>query len=266
MKLRVQMYTKGKSKLFALIVCCALAAVSFNAASEDIDIFVANPTGKGGNPNLLIILDNTTNWVGQNQHWPNKDSQGNYEVLAIKDIIDVTNYDINIGLMMYPFKGGGADGGFIRQAVLPMNNTVTSSNFNNSAFRNRLDALSNHISGSSSEAAASNRANGTLMFDAFKYFGGYTSPAHTGDNVAGSPTDSTHYGTTPFANTKNVDAGYADLPVIPLQALRPSHPQAPITVARRTTLSISAMAFQVEWTTPICSRTWVVIHPCCLDP
>jgi type IV pilus assembly protein PilY1 len=33
-----------------------------------------------------------------------------------------------------------------------------------------------------------------VMFETFKYFGGYTSPTHANDNVAGTPTDASHFG------------------------------------------------------------------------
>ena len=36
--------------------------------------------------------------------------------------------------------------------------------------------------------AASNASYSMALFDAFKYFGGYTSPAHATDDVAGTPT------------------------------------------------------------------------------
>jgi type IV pilus assembly protein PilY1 len=37
------------------------------------------------------------------------------------------------------------------------------------------------------------------LFDAFKYLGGYTSPAHATDDVAGTPKDATHFGPAVFA-------------------------------------------------------------------
>src|SRR6185436_15888003 len=60
--------------------------------------------------------------------------------------------------------------------------------------------------GSGSDSSGSNQPYGKAMFEAFKYFGGYTSPAHVGDDVAGTPVDATHFGPAAFAGWTS-DAG-----------------------------------------------------------
>ena len=50
------------------------------------------------------------------------------------------------------------------------------------------------------------------MFEAFKYFGGYTDPAHASLDVAGTPTDRTHFGTTVYttqSSTTTDSAAYS---------------------------------------------------------
>lgn len=197
------MNTTLKSKLLTLAISCAMVFMPLVTAAEDIDIFVGSSAGSAGNANVLIVLDNTTNWADQAQHWPDG-TQGYSEVMSIKDLASTLKDNINVGLMMYPINGGGSDGGFIRQAVVPMTDA------NKTVFMGKLDAISTHINGTPNEAASSSRANGTILFDAYKYFGGYTSPAHAQDGVAGTPKDSNHYGATPFASSSSVPTSYAD--------------------------------------------------------
>ena len=52
--------------------------------------------------------------------------------------------------------------------------------------------------GSPSEKVSSSMDYGDPLFDAFKYFGGYTSPAHGTDDTAGTPQDATHFGPMVF--------------------------------------------------------------------
>ena len=82
---------------------------------------------------------------------------------------------VNVGLMMFTDNGNGRKGGYIRSALRPM--TVA----NKLAFQNLLTTIYNKF-GSPSEKVASSASYGELMFDAFKYFGGYTSPSHASDN------------------------------------------------------------------------------------
>src|SRR4051794_28904811 len=59
------------------VLGCALAvALSMNAPApamdlvgEDTDLFTTNPSISAEVPNVLIILDNTSNWSAANQGW-----------------------------------------------------------------------------------------------------------------------------------------------------------------------------------------------------
>lgn len=86
----------------------------------DTDVFMAQ-NSLGAAPNVLIVLDNTSNWSRQNQHWPGGIQQGQSEVNAIKTVIQSLPGSINIGLLEFPAKGNANDnGGYVRFAVTPM--------------------------------------------------------------------------------------------------------------------------------------------------
>jgi len=191
------MFTESRTRYFkALVVllCMGLALAPLHVVADDIDIFIGASGGTSGNPNVLIVLDNTSNWDANNQHWPdNAGKQGQAELLAIRTVVDglgggaSVDAQVNVGLMMFTDNGSGRKGGYIRSAVRPM--TVA----NKLAFHNLLTTIYNNF-GTPSEKVASNASYGEVMFDAFKYFGGYTSPTHATDGVAGTPTDATHFG------------------------------------------------------------------------
>ena len=61
---------------FALLVLMMLAPSV--AISEDIDLFasgLASGAAADSLPNILFVLDNTSNWSRQSQKWPD-DTQG----------------------------------------------------------------------------------------------------------------------------------------------------------------------------------------------
>lgn len=195
-----------KSRIIGIAVACWAALLAPTAPAEDIDIYASAFTSSttAGQPNVLIILDNTSNWSQQAQHWPGGIAQGQAEVDAIKTVISGLTTNINVGLMMYGTgSGGGNDGGYIRQAVTAMTDA------NKSTFSTKLETIYNNIS-STDEKTSSSKAYGDILFDAFKYFGGYTSPAHASDGIAGSPLDSTHFGPACYLAASKVPTSLAD--------------------------------------------------------
>lgn len=175
--------------------------------AEDIDIYAAN-TGASNNPNVLIILDNSANWDAANQHWAGGIKQGESELNALKTVIGELDATVNVGLMMFtPGLGTAKDGGYIRYAIRTMSAT------NKAAFQEMIGNSPTCIDGPNSLTGTPNcilkNFGSTLLsdkvgtaktdysaslFEAFKYFGGYTSPAHATDNIAGSPEDPSHFG------------------------------------------------------------------------
>jgi len=192
------------SRLLAFTLIYAVALYPARSVADDIDIFVGG-SGLATKANVLIVIDNTSNWSAQNQHWPDGLAQGQSEVRAIKNVINTLNdSSVKVGMMAYVTgSGSGNDGGYIRQAVSSM------SSDNKIIFGQKLDTIFNHIN-DTTEKVSSSMPYGNLMFDVFKYFGGYTSPAHATDNVAGSPTDSMHFGPRPYAASIKVPSTLAD--------------------------------------------------------
>lgn len=182
-----------------------LLAVSLSASAEDIDLFVGvTPAAAMDYPNVVILIDNTSNWAASNQGWPDGDKQGRYELDAINTVLDSLappgeDAKINLGLMLL----GDTAGAYVRSAVRPM----TSEN------REALKLLLTNIDiNSPLEKAPSSSGFDLAMFEVFKYFGGYTSVAHATDNVAGVPVSFDHFGPGRYSplDPKADSAAYTD--------------------------------------------------------
>src|SRR2546423_10672863 len=187
------MYTPSssrRSKALTVLVCLGVAFAPERAGADDIDIFVCSAGGTSDYPNLLIILNNPSNWNRQSQHWPGGVTQGQAEVAGIQTVINnlgggpSIDANVNVGLMLFTDSSSGRAGGYIRYAVKPM--TVA----NKLALSNILTGIFNNLGASE---VSSNANYGNTLFDAFKYFGGYTSPSHVADGVAGKPVGATHF-------------------------------------------------------------------------
>ena len=231
------MYKHLKRSLLA----SALLAPCLPAPAEDINLFNTEYSA-GSGPNVLILLDNTSNWSANNQAWSktgvtakcnaeadpavretclgyvtqifgNNSSltQGQVEVAALKLVLNnlvcqaAEPMSLNVGIMLLtPNKGTYSNdlgtstdnsgvSGIIRRAILSLvKDGTTCTNL-----LGDLDTIFNNIT-SPTFKAASNANYGGAMFEAFKYYGGFTGPAHANDNVAGTPTGHIHYGNTTF--------------------------------------------------------------------
>ena len=58
------------SKILALMLCLGITLTPTTTTAEDIDIFTGASAGTAANPNILFVLDNTSNWARQSQKWP----------------------------------------------------------------------------------------------------------------------------------------------------------------------------------------------------
>src|SRR5262249_37302952 len=159
----------------------SMALVPSRVAADDTDIFIGSSGGSSDYPNVLIILDNTSNWSTQAQHWPGGVTQGQSELVAIKNVVSnlgggtAVEGSVNVGLMMFTDNGSGREGGYIRYAIQPM----TKGNKIN--FVNLLTTIYSNF-GTPYEKGPSSATYSAPLFDAFKYFGGYTSIAHATDD------------------------------------------------------------------------------------
>lgn len=207
-------------KIILAAVISGLAQPMPYALAEDIDIYAAN-TGPTTNPNILVVIDNSANWASANQHWPGGIKQGEAELSALRSVVSELSSDINVGLMLFtPGSGDAYDGGYIRYHIRQMTST------NKSALQELLGNPSGCTNGSNSLNSTPNclyqnfndpsEKVGTAkldysgaLFEVFKYFGGYTSPALANANTAGTPVDNTHFGALRYSGDPDVKSDAA---------------------------------------------------------
>jgi type IV pilus assembly protein PilY1 len=90
------------------------------AASEDIDLFasgLANGAAAVSVPNVIFVLDNTSNWSRESQKWPSG-TQGEAEVQAIYNTLNKLrsqSKDINVAIVEFTTLGTALEnGGYVR--------------------------------------------------------------------------------------------------------------------------------------------------------
>lgn len=185
------MKTYFRSLFIILSICLGVAGLAPVAHAEDIDIFIGESSGGNDNPNVLIVLDNSSNWSAANQGWPTDaappvacgndcNKQGYYELKSLRKVINSLPTgasgvgQVNVGLMMFNNSNATRDGGYVRSAIREMNAD------NKAKFIAVIDQI---ISNFNTETASSSVQYSAALFDAFKYFGGYTDVAHATKNM-----------------------------------------------------------------------------------
>lgn len=160
-----------KSILSALMAF-SLTVNPLATVAEDIDIFTGDSAGDAERPNVLIVLDNTSNWARQSQQWPGGLTQGQAEVRSIKNVLDSIGDNINVGVMEFVTNGNANNiGGFIRFPILRMDST------NKAALKAKMDEIFGNINGTD-EKRNSGTPYGNLAYDMYNYFSG----ANVGSN------------------------------------------------------------------------------------
>lgn len=182
--------TALKRRFTAASIAALIALAGPAARAEDVDIFTAGAGAAAPKANVLIILDSSSNWSAT--LGPNSCNSGNTatntkfaaEVCALQKIVPSLS-GVRLGVMM--FTESGNNGAYVRYAIRDM------------SVSNNRDALVNMVTnwvqqGSGTDNSGSNQPYAKAMYEAFKYFGGYTSPAHATDDVMSTPVDQTHFG------------------------------------------------------------------------
>lgn len=215
----------------------ALAAVLVAAASsslhaEDVDLFMGVSSASAAKrPNVLIVIDNSANWSAANQHWAGGVKQGQSELRALKTLVGELTDDVNLGLMLFtPGSGSNDDGAYVRYHVRQMTATnkaalqeligdgscVNGSNSLNGTpnclFKN-FDSPAEKVGTAKTDYSAG-------LFEAFKYLGGFTDPANAQTGIAGTPVDSSHFGTARYSgdpDAKSDPDAYVNGAVDPLK-------------------------------------------------
>jgi type IV pilus assembly protein PilY1 len=207
----------------AIAAALGLTAAQRTAA-EDVDLFVG-AAASVQNPNVLVIIDNSANWNSASQHWvgaagESPFKQGQSELRALRTVAGELNDKINLGLMLFtPGQGANADGGYVRFHMRQMTpahkaglqeliGAATCTDGPNS-INGTPNCMFKNFSGFE-QTATSDTDYSAVLFESFKYFGGFTSPAHAHDNIGGTPVDTvagssaTHFGPVRYAG--NPDA------------------------------------------------------------
>ena len=215
---------KETLKMKSIAVAAALAAALAPARlvnAEDIDLFVsAAATTTANNPNVLFIIDNSANWNSNSQHWssPNPSEnpfkQGQSELRALKRVIEEATDQVNIGVMM--FHAGDPKGTYVRSAVRTMDATNKanlsaligdSSCVDGTGANGTPKCIFKNFSGSEQVNTASPDYS-AAMFEAFKYFGGCTSPTSMQTGLCKtSPVGPTGFGTARYSNAASLSSG-----------------------------------------------------------
>lgn len=180
-----------------------LSVAACTAQAMDTDIYTLNSGTNNAAPNVLIVLDNTSNWSRADQHWPDSGiNQGQAEVQAIKTVIQSLNANVNIGLLEFVTGGPSTDnGGFVRQAIVPMGPNQSGGPANQAAFTTKLTTIYNNTT-SSNEKQNSGEAYGNLMYDAYNYLAGVT-PFASGGHCVSSITDVNGYTSSSYTMFKS---------------------------------------------------------------
>ncbi|HTM61379.1 MAG TPA: hypothetical protein VL199_13565, partial [Burkholderiales bacterium] len=189
-----------KTLLAALFASCgSVMAAGVDLVGDDTDLFTTNPNIPAQVPNVLIVVDNTSNWDRNNNGWnANLDAacvsagmsggkQGNAELCAIYTQTGKLEAGVNVGFMMFNDQNKGA---YVRSAMKSM----TTANI--TAFQTLLGGL--NIS-DPTEKVGSNSFYEDKMNDVFRYFnslGTFT------QNAGPSHPDGSAYTDTTYNNFK----------------------------------------------------------------
>ena len=197
------------------VTLAGLLLVPNAAHPEDIDLY--SGASSGGDANVLIVLDNESNWAATMDSSPPADADtvancgGNtgsyfcaqkYALIKLlnKKKPDLTYFvgdGVGIGLMMY---GSGANkGGYIRFGIRKMDAT------------NRAALIKVLFDMPVADKGSSNQDFGWMMWEAFKYFGGGTGSPWSSTTWGPIPTNGVGVGTDKRDYPNNATAGSAYL-------------------------------------------------------
>lgn len=153
--------------------CALLAAALLSIGTvhaEDIDVFVGKSDIDAGLPNVIFVLDNTSNWSRQSQGWPGGVTQAQSEVRALKRALSGLVGEANVGLVMFTTQGdANQDGGYVRfnlqklteESYKRLSNILVDGD--KSIFKEYDTPI---------EKRSSNTPYGNLMYDVYNYLAG----------------------------------------------------------------------------------------------
>jgi len=163
------------SRLKSVAASVAIAAVMtpWPASADDIDIFIGS-TATEGVPNVLFVVDNSSNWSAQNQAWPSGNTQGAAELAAMKSAVSslvAQGKQFNVGLMLItPCGSNGQEGGYVVHHV----QSPTTVSGDGANFSVRMQQVIDSIAANQSSAfnACSSISWSAVLADVYRYFKG----------------------------------------------------------------------------------------------
>ncbi|MDO8719371.1 MAG: PilC/PilY family type IV pilus protein [Polaromonas sp.] len=215
-----------------LLAPLAVLLTNLPAAAADIDIY--SGVAGGTEPNVLFFIDNTANWNANDQAWDvgevtakcnllqdpakstcigyvtqifgsnTKLTQGRVELRALRLVLNElvcktgAKIKVNAGIMLLNDAGSvdssSVVSGYIRHRITRLDSNQCA------VVLKDLDDVDSKISAFTGPASAE---YGTALYEAFKYFGGWTNPAGSLTATAGSPTGATGFG--PIRYSTSID-------------------------------------------------------------
>lgn len=219
-----------KSKLSAAVAGFGIVFAT-NSLAEDIDIYTQGTSNSA--PNVLLFVDNSSNWSAANQAWVKSDVlakcqnddckkyteavfgsetklvQGQVEIRALRAVLQELactsgKFKINVGLMLYNTAGtvdsNSAVSGYIQRRILPL----APSSAGCVDLIADLDRIDGQIT-SNDYKGPSSTDYGTSLFEAFKYFGGYANTNDAEATAMGSPSGAKGFGPVRYSNATTLE-------------------------------------------------------------
>jgi type IV pilus assembly protein PilY1 len=174
-----------KSNRLALLASFALAVAASGSHAEDIDLFIGASGGSAAAPKVMILMDNSNNWVSD---LPN----GKSKFLALSAVMNSIKNPVEVGLSTFSYSGPPY-GSYVRFAPRDMNVAA-----NKAAFQKLLGVIS--ADANVTKETGNNKAEAEALYEIYKYYASLAPRAGTlaqnkyadatGNIIAGYP-DST---------------------------------------------------------------------------
>lgn len=167
--------------------------ISPQLRADDIDLYTGGESATGAQTNVLLVLDNSTNWAAASQHWATG-KQGESELEALSEVIGTLTDNVNVGLVL----AAGSNGGYVRFAVREMSGT------NKSAFQSMLNTMKANFGNDGDNDDKVNTASivyDNMMNTSYRYFNSFARLGTT-DLPSGSALDLRDYNGNSNSSTK----------------------------------------------------------------
>ena len=207
------------SRLISTVLALAMGAtLPPSVHAEAIDLFVGSSAAAGGSrPNVLVVIDNSANWSAASQGWAGGVKQGQSELRALRTVAGEVSDSVNLGLLLFtPGSGSNTDGAYVRyhmRQMIAANKSALQELIGDGSCINGLNSLNgtpncifNNFDSASEKVGTAKTDYSAGLFEAFKYLGGYTNPANARTDIAGSPVDSSHFGTNRYSGDPDAKA------------------------------------------------------------